>query len=96
MANTWTLRFITAATLLAHLKDEAISATLARTGVEVQGTGAEAQTGRNLRDARHEFEKDFILRTLKENEWNVSRTAQVLGIERSHLHRKIKSYGIEA
>ena len=89
-------RHVTAATLLAHLKDEAISATLARTGLEGQGTGAEAQTGRNLRDARHEFEKDFILRTLKENDWNVSRTAQVLGIERSHLHRKIKSYGIEA
>jgi two-component system nitrogen regulation response regulator NtrX len=89
-------RHVTAATLLAHLKDEAISATLSRTGIEGQGTGAEAQTGRNLRDARQEFEKDFIIRTLKDNDWNVSRTAQVLGIERSHLHRKIKSYGIEA
>lgn len=50
---------------------------------------------RNLKDARHEFEREFILKTLKENDWNVSKTATVLGVERSHLHRKIKSYGID-
>ncbi len=50
---------------------------------------------RSLRDARQEFEKEFILKTLKELDWNISKAAQVLGIERSHLHRKIKSYGIE-
>jgi two-component system nitrogen regulation response regulator NtrX len=52
--------------------------------------------GKNLRDARQEFEKTFILKTLKKNEWNISKTAQILGVERSHLHRKIKSYGIES
>ncbi len=49
----------------------------------------------SLKDAKTEFEKEFILKKLKENDWNISKTAQVLGIERSHLHRKIKSYGIE-
>jgi two-component system, NtrC family, nitrogen regulation response regulator NtrX len=49
----------------------------------------------NLKDARQEFEKEFILKTLKENDWNISRTAQILGVERSHLHRKIKSFGID-
>lgn len=49
----------------------------------------------SLKDAKSEFEREFILRKLKENEWNVSKTAQILGIERSHLHKKIKSYGIE-
>lgn len=49
----------------------------------------------SLKDAKTEFEKEFIMRKLKENDWNISKTAQVLGIERSHLHRKIKSYGIE-
>jgi two-component system nitrogen regulation response regulator NtrX len=62
---------------------------------DASGEGA-AVAPKNLRDARQEFEKDFILKTLKENDWNVSRTAAVLGIERSYLHRKIKSYGIEA
>jgi two-component system nitrogen regulation response regulator NtrX len=48
-----------------------------------------------LRDAREHFEKDFILKKLQENNWNVSKTAEDLEIERSNLHRKIKSLGIE-
>jgi two-component system nitrogen regulation response regulator NtrX len=48
-----------------------------------------------LRDARREFEKRFIMKKLTENEENISKTAEVIGIERSNLHRKIKSYGIE-
>lgn len=48
-----------------------------------------------LRDARAEFEKDFILKKLEENEGNVSKTAELIGLERSHLHRKMKTYGIE-
>lgn len=53
-------------------------------------------SSRSLRDARYEFEKEFIVRTLKENDWNVSKTASILGIERTHLHRKMKGFGIEA
>lgn len=48
-----------------------------------------------LKDARDAFEKEFIARKLKENSWNVSKTAEVLGIERSNLHRKIKAYEIK-
>jgi two-component system nitrogen regulation response regulator NtrX len=42
-----------------------------------------------------EFEKRFIARKLKETEGNISRTADLIGLERSNLHRKIKSYGLE-
>ncbi|NJD56402.1 MAG: sigma-54-dependent Fis family transcriptional regulator [Nitrospirae bacterium] len=48
-----------------------------------------------LKDARDAFEKDFIARKLEENGWNVSKTAEILGIERSNLHRKIKAYEIK-
>jgi two-component system nitrogen regulation response regulator NtrX len=48
-----------------------------------------------LREAREEFERDFILQKLEENDWNVSRTAEIIEIERSNLHRKIKAFGIE-
>ena len=47
-----------------------------------------------LKDARDMFEKDFIIRKLEENGWNISKTAEVLDIERSNLHRKIKAYDI--
>ena len=48
-----------------------------------------------LRKAREEFEKDFIIQKLEENDWNISRTAEVIELERSNLHRKIKSYRID-
>ena len=48
-----------------------------------------------LKEARREFEKRFILKKLMENNENISQTAEVIGIERSNLHRKIKNYGIE-
>jgi two-component system, NtrC family, nitrogen regulation response regulator NtrX len=49
----------------------------------------------SLRDARNAFEKDYIGRKLREHHWNISRTAEDLKIERSHLHRKIKLLDVE-
>lgn len=48
-----------------------------------------------LREAREEFERDFIIQKLEENDWNISRTAEIIELERSNLHRKIKSYRID-
>jgi two-component system nitrogen regulation response regulator NtrX len=50
----------------------------------------------SLQEARAAYERDYILRKLEENQGNVSRTAEVLGLERSHLYRKMKSLGIAA
>ncbi len=47
-----------------------------------------------LKKARDAFEKDFITKKLEENNWNISKTADILEIERSNLHRKIKAYDI--
>ena len=49
----------------------------------------------SLKDARNAFEREYISRKLRENNWNVSRTADDLKIERSHLHRKIKLLNVE-
>lgn len=48
----------------------------------------------SLHEARAAYERDYILRKLEENHGNVSRAAEVLGLERSHLYRKMKSLGI--
>jgi two-component system, NtrC family, nitrogen regulation response regulator NtrX len=48
----------------------------------------------SLQEARAAYERDYILRKLEENQGNVSRTAEVLGLERSHLYRKMKTLGI--
>lgn len=45
--------------------------------------------------ARDEFEKRFIENKLHEHDWNVSQTAETIGIQRSHLYNKLNKYGIE-
>jgi two-component system nitrogen regulation response regulator NtrX len=47
-----------------------------------------------LHEARDRFERDFILRTLAEQQGNMSRTAEALGVERSNLYRRMKTFGI--
>jgi two-component system nitrogen regulation response regulator NtrX len=47
-----------------------------------------------LHKARDAYERDYILKKLDENHGNMSRTAEVLGLERSHLYRKMKGLGI--
>ncbi|MGV8081566.1 MAG: sigma-54-dependent transcriptional regulator [Syntrophales bacterium] len=56
---------------------------------------AELPESDSLREARQDFEKQFIVKKLKEFEGNISKTAEAIGLERSNLHRKIKSFGLE-
>jgi two-component system nitrogen regulation response regulator NtrX len=49
-----------------------------------------------LHEARSAYEREFILRKLQEHRWNMTQTAGALGLERSHLYRKLKSLGIAA
>ncbi|UCH45426.1 MAG: sigma-54-dependent Fis family transcriptional regulator, partial [Nitrospiraceae bacterium] len=60
-----------------------------------KGSKTDYYSYKTLREAREQFEKDFIVKKLEENNWNISKTAEDLEIERSNLHRKIKSLGIE-
>ncbi|MFY9753758.1 MAG: sigma-54 dependent transcriptional regulator, partial [Candidatus Acidiferrales bacterium] len=48
----------------------------------------------NLQEARAAYERDFVLRKLEEYRWNMTRAAVALGLERSHLYRKMKALGI--
>ncbi len=62
-------------------------------------TGAEKRGYRfddcsTLKEARTAFEKTFIEEKLAENGGNVSKTAEMIGLERSNLHRKIKAFGL--
>ena len=48
-----------------------------------------------LREYREQSERRYIVETLRALEWNISRTAIVLGVERTNLHKKIRAYGIK-
>lgn len=48
-----------------------------------------------LRQYREAAERAYIVQTLIENDWNISRTATSLGVERTNLHKKIRGFGIK-
>jgi len=49
----------------------------------------------SLKEARENFEKDYLSSQLKKHKGNISKTATFVGMERSALHRKLKSLGIK-
>lgn len=51
-------------------------------------------TSMTLREYRDTAERGYIVETLRRTRWNISRTAILLGVERTNLHRKIRAYGI--
>jgi two-component system nitrogen regulation response regulator NtrX len=54
-----------------------------------------AMGNRSLKEVREEIERSYITLKLTENQWNISRTADVLGIERTNLHKKMNIYQIQ-
>jgi two-component system, NtrC family, nitrogen regulation response regulator NtrX len=56
----------------------------------------QAQSDRmTLREYRESTERSYIIDTLKALEWNISKAAIVLGVERTNLHKKVRAYGIK-
>jgi two-component system, NtrC family, nitrogen regulation response regulator NtrX len=55
---------------------------------------ADATPLQPLHEARDRFERDYILKALAQQHGNMSRTAEVLGVERSNLYRKMRAFGI--
>ncbi|NOZ56060.1 MAG: hypothetical protein GXO73_04615 [Calditrichaeota bacterium] len=53
------------------------------------------QEVRSLREARREFEREYIRKALVANDWHMTRTAEQLGVERSYLWKIMRKYGIE-
>jgi two-component system nitrogen regulation response regulator NtrX len=59
-----------------------------------QGAGSERIIALPLRDAREMFEKEYLIAQINRFGGNISRTAAFIGMERSALHRKLKSLGV--
>jgi len=77
---------------------EEIVAEVARRGRPAREIGAlglpPEAAGLSLRELRDLVERQVVLAKLEENDWNISRTAQVLGLERTNLHKKMRALGI--
>jgi two-component system nitrogen regulation response regulator NtrX len=61
----------------------------ARPSLDAWATG-----DKTLREFRDDMEREFIRRKLEQYQWNISRTAEALGIERTNLHKKLRAFGI--
>jgi two-component system, NtrC family, nitrogen regulation response regulator NtrX len=59
-----------------------------------RGSGRKGEEFSTMHQAREAYERDYILKKIDECHGNVSRAAEALGLERSHLYRKMKSLGI--
>jgi two-component system nitrogen regulation response regulator NtrX len=63
-------------------------------GMSMAAAEPEGAPTLSLHDARERFEREFILRALAAQQGNISRTAEILGVERSNLYRKMRAFGI--
>ena len=59
------------------------------------GSGGEKLMSLPLRDAREFFEREYLVAQINRFGGNISRTAEFIGMERSALHRKLKSLAID-
>jgi DNA-binding NtrC family response regulator len=64
------------------------------THLPIQGPFARPDLTASLRDARRQFERDYIAAVLERHHWRMSDAARTLGIERANLYRKTRQLGI--
>lgn len=67
---------------------------LASRTLAVPLAGTPDREATTLQEAKQELERALILRALEHNEWNITKAAEELGLERTNLHKKLKQYGI--
>ena len=58
--------------------------------------GSAELVGLSLRDAREQFEREYLALQITRFNGNISRTAEFIGMERSALHRKLKALGVNS
>lgn len=59
-------------------------------------SGSPELVGMSLRDAREQFEREYLSLQINRFNGNISRTAEFIGMERSALHRKLKALGVQS
>ncbi len=75
--------------------DKLMDDILASSSVQSNHSLLEKSFSAPLKEARENFEKEYLMKQLKKNHGNISKTADFIGMERSALHRKLKLLGIK-
>ena len=76
------------------LEEQNRASSSAARAVSAAPLGVPKSLTKSLQEARSAYEREFVLRKLEENRWNMTKAAAALGLERSHLYRKMRALGI--
>ncbi len=77
--------------MMAQAEPETVAAAVS-SGPQPQAPSVSAGTLREFKDAA---ERAFLVQKLRENNWNISKTAEVIDTPRSNLYKKLEQYGIK-
>lgn len=78
-----------------EIDEEAVSNILTSRKLENSGLDDLADEVQNFQDFKETAERLFLVKQLEKNEWNISQTADAVGLQRSHIYNKMKKYNIE-
>ena len=76
------------------MNDPMLAPRAVRRGLDPGRSCRSGESRPTLREFRDKAEADYIMATLREFDWNISRAAVVLGVERTNLHKKMRALGI--
>ncbi len=93
--NIRELKNIAERVIIMHQESEILPEDLYLPEPQAAGVHTEPARAGSLREAKDEFEREFIIGVLRQNGYNMSRAAEVLQIERRHLYRKMASLKID-
>ena len=74
---------------------EAAASTMTQGGQRIETSTAQTPPPGTLREFKEAAERAFLVEKLRENNWNISKTAEALDTPRSNLYKKLEQYGIK-
>lgn len=74
---------------------EIVNDVLKTRDLKAEDLGKLADETEDFQDFKETAERLFLVKQLEKNDWNVSQTAETIGIQRSHMYNKMKKYNIE-
>lgn len=77
------------------IDEEAVESVLSSKKIEDSDLSNLADSTSNFQDFKETAERIFLVKQLEKNDWNISQTADTVGLQRSHIYNKMKKYNIE-
>ncbi|MDR9417434.1 sigma-54-dependent transcriptional regulator [Gracilimonas sp.] len=78
-----------------EITEETVRDVLKTRDLKAEHLGKLADETEDFQDFKETAERLFLVKQLEKNDWNISQTAEAIGIQRSHMYNKMKKYNIE-